>query len=84
LTIIPQDPTIRRGNLRSTLDVFSEYQDAEIYVAMRRVHLIPSREEAVETTSETVNENVFRNLDVHVSEAGEISRLEKNNCSVWL
>lgn len=30
LTIIPQDPTILSGSLRSTLDVFDEYQDSEI------------------------------------------------------
>ncbi|KAL1738850.1 ABC transporter type 1, transmembrane domain-containing protein, partial [Schizophyllum fasciatum] len=30
LTIIPQDPTILSGTLRSTLDVFEEYEDAEI------------------------------------------------------
>ena len=30
LTIIPQDPTILSGTLRTTLDVFDEYQDAEI------------------------------------------------------
>jgi ABC-type multidrug transport system fused ATPase/permease subunit len=29
-TIIPQDPTILSGTLRSTLDVFDEYQDVEI------------------------------------------------------
>lgn len=30
LTIIPQDPTILSGTLRSTLDVFDEYDDHEI------------------------------------------------------
>lgn len=30
ITIIPQDPTVLSGTLRSTLDVFDEYQDAEI------------------------------------------------------
>ena len=30
LTIIPQDPSILSGTLRSTLDVFDEYDDAEI------------------------------------------------------
>jgi ABC-type multidrug transport system fused ATPase/permease subunit len=30
LTIIPQDPTILSGTLRSTLDVFDEYEDVEI------------------------------------------------------
>ncbi|KAI0761279.1 multidrug resistance-associated ABC transporter [Trametes elegans] len=69
LTIIPQDPTILSGTLRSTLDVFGEYQDAEIYEALRRVHLIPSGEVAED--SESVNANVFRNLDSPVSEAGE-------------
>ncbi|KAI8972894.1 ATP-binding cassette transporter [Trametes punicea] len=69
LTIIPQDPTILSGTLRSTLDVFGEYQDAEIYEALRRVHLIPAGEASDE--SEGVNANVFRNLDSPVSEAGE-------------
>ncbi|KAI0821920.1 multidrug resistance-associated ABC transporter [Trametes gibbosa] len=69
LTIIPQDPTILSGTLRSTLDVFGEYQDAEIYEALRRVHLIPAGD--VSEDSEGVNANVFRNLDSPVSEAGE-------------
>ncbi|OSD05140.1 multidrug resistance-associated ABC transporter [Trametes coccinea BRFM310] len=69
LTIIPQDPTILSGTLRSTLDVFGEYQDAEIYEALRRVHLIPAGE--VSEESEGVNANAFRNLDSPVSEAGE-------------
>ena len=30
LIAIPEDPTILSGTLRSTLDVFNEYQDAEI------------------------------------------------------
>ncbi|CAA7268235.1 unnamed protein product [Cyclocybe aegerita] len=70
LTIIPQDPTILSGSLRSTLDVFDEYQDAEIYEALRRVHLIPS-EDTPEEAADTVNANVFRNLDSTVSEGGE-------------
>ncbi|KAL0069231.1 hypothetical protein AAF712_003594 [Marasmius tenuissimus] len=67
LTIIPQDPTILSGTLRSTLDVFDEYDDAEIFEALRRVHLIPSNDEA-EEANEDVNTNVFRNLDSPVSE----------------
>ncbi|KAL4260343.1 ATP-binding cassette transporter C [Pleurotus pulmonarius] len=70
LTIIPQDPTILSGTLRTTLDVFSEYEDAEIYEALRRVHLIPS-EDTPEEAADTVNANVFRNLDSPVSEGGE-------------
>ncbi|KZV87123.1 multidrug resistance-associated ABC transporter [Exidia glandulosa HHB12029] len=69
LTIIPQDPTILSGTLRSTLDVFDEYEDAEIYEALRRVHLLQSGE--MEETAAIINENVFRNLDSPVSEGGE-------------
>ncbi|PPR02009.1 hypothetical protein CVT24_011132 [Panaeolus cyanescens] len=70
LTIIPQDPTILSGNLRSTLDVFDEYQDHEIYEALRRVHLIPSEDTPAEA-ADTVNMNVFRDLDSVVSEGGD-------------
>ncbi|TFK86901.1 ATP-binding cassette transporter [Polyporus arcularius HHB13444] len=70
LTIIPQDPTILSGTLRSTLDVFNEYEDAEIYEALRRVHLIPSGDEP-DAATDAINANVFRNLDSPVSEGGE-------------
>ncbi|KAF8888647.1 P-loop containing nucleoside triphosphate hydrolase protein [Infundibulicybe gibba] len=70
LTIIPQDPTIFSGSLRSTLDVFEEYRDAEIYEALRRVHLIPPEGTAAEA-GDTVNANVFRDLDSPVSEGGD-------------
>jgi len=70
LTIIPQDPTIFSGSLRSTLDVFDEYEDAEIFEALRRVRLIPS-EETPEEDIYTVNANVFRTLDSAVSEGGD-------------
>ncbi|KAH8996013.1 ATP-binding cassette transporter [Lactarius akahatsu] len=69
LTIIPQDPTILSGTQRSTLDVFDEYQDAEIYEALRRVHLIPSGDD--EPQKDSVNINMFRDLDSPVSEGGE-------------
>ncbi|CAL1699089.1 unnamed protein product [Somion occarium] len=70
LTIIPQDPTILSGTLRSALDVFNEYQDAEIYEALRRVHLIPPEGTPAED-ADTVNGSVFRSLDSSVSEGGE-------------
>ncbi|KAF9023271.1 ATP-binding cassette transporter [Hymenopellis radicata] len=72
ITIIPQDPTILSGSLRSTLDVFEEYQDAEIFEALRRVHLMHAGEDANRYSEEdTVNANMFRNLDSPVSEGGD-------------
>ncbi|KAJ7666515.1 P-loop containing nucleoside triphosphate hydrolase protein [Mycena rosella] len=70
LTIIPQDPTLLSGSLRSTMDVFGEYSDAEIFEALRRVHLIPSSDTADEAF-DTVNSNIFRSLDSPVSEGGQ-------------
>ncbi|KAG7448558.1 multidrug resistance-associated ABC transporter [Guyanagaster necrorhizus] len=68
ITIIPQDPTILSGTVRSTLDVFDEYQDAEIFEALRRVHLIPANSSVED---DVVNANMFRNLDSPVSEGGD-------------
>ncbi|KAG8904640.1 hypothetical protein FRB99_001405, partial [Tulasnella sp. 403] len=70
LTIIPQDPTILSGTLRSTLDVFDEYEDHEIYEALRRVHLIPP-DGTPEDDPTMVNANTFRNLDAVVAEGGD-------------
>ena len=49
--------------------MFDEYTDAELYEALRRVHLIPSEDS--EQSPDEVNANVFRDLDSVVSEGGE-------------
>lgn len=42
ITIVPQDPTLFMGTLRSNLDPFHAFTDEEIFDALRRVHLIGS------------------------------------------
>jgi ABC-type multidrug transport system fused ATPase/permease subunit len=39
IAIIPQDPTLFIGSIRSNLDRFNESTDEEIWTALRRVHL---------------------------------------------
>lgn len=42
ITIVPQDPTLFTGTIRSNLDPFSLFTDEEVFTALRRVHLIGS------------------------------------------
>ncbi|XP_046560393.1 multidrug resistance-associated protein 1-like [Haliotis rubra] len=39
LTILPQDPVIFTGSLRSNLDPFSEYSDKELWTVLEQAHL---------------------------------------------
>ena len=40
ITIVPQDPTLFTGTIRSNLDPFGLFTDEEIFATLRRVHLI--------------------------------------------
>ncbi|RDW69893.1 hypothetical protein BP5796_08290 [Coleophoma crateriformis] len=42
LAIIPQDPVLFSGTIRSNLDPFDEFSDVQVREALMRVHLIPS------------------------------------------
>ncbi|KPV72284.1 uncharacterized protein RHOBADRAFT_39718 [Rhodotorula graminis WP1] len=69
LTIVPQDPVILSGSLRTTLDMFLQYDDAEIFDALRRVHLIREGERPDDQDA-TANRSPFWNLDSEVAEGG--------------
>ncbi|CAH2355283.1 ATP-dependent bile acid permease [[Candida] railenensis] len=78
ITIIPQDPTLFTGTIRSNLDPFDQYSDSQIFEALRRVNLIGSEEsissaaEAAEVASNGSgeNQNKFLNLQSAVTEGG--------------
>jgi ABC-type multidrug transport system fused ATPase/permease subunit len=77
LAIIPQDPVLFSGTVRSNLDAFDEHDDAELRDALERVHLVsgttmPSNEPSgtITPTKPNANANIFRKLTSKISEGG--------------
>lgn len=73
LTIIPQDPVLFSGTLRSNLDPFGQYHDAELWAALKRSHLIDSQIESnnsnnnVKSTNDSSVENISLDSPVTVN-----------------
>ncbi|KAH8660277.1 P-loop containing nucleoside triphosphate hydrolase protein [Xylariales sp. PMI_506] len=49
LSIIPQDPTLFRGTVRSNLDPFGQHTDLDLWTALRRAHLLDDSEAPVQS-----------------------------------
>jgi ABC-type multidrug transport system fused ATPase/permease subunit len=78
LAIIPQDPVLFSGTIRSNLDPFDERTDYELNEALRRVHLIDSTAATPITPSSSstpipgnANTNIFRSLSSPIAESGQ-------------
>ena len=47
LSIIPQDPTLFRGTIRSNLDPFDEHQDLKLWNALRQADLVSGEQQSI-------------------------------------
>lgn len=85
LAIIPQDPVLFSGTVRSNLDAFDQHTDSELREALARVHLISSTTTSSvqasgsatplvgggdNNTPQQANTNVFKSLNSRISEGG--------------
>ena len=57
--------------MRSTLDPLDEYQDYEIFDALKRARLLPTEPVVPADGEEEVNINVFQDLETEVAEQGQ-------------
>ena len=72
LAIIPQDPTLFKGTIRSNLDPFNEHDDLALWSALRKADLVGA-EQAISDRPGTANEDSGANrihLDSVVEEEG--------------
>ncbi|KAL4728877.1 Transporter of the ATP-binding cassette (ABC) [Fusarium chlamydosporum] len=79
ITIVPQDPTLFHGTIRSNLDPFDQYTEEQIFAALRRVQLIgpdepatspPTPTEVPDSPTAKTNQNIFLNLQSTVAASG--------------
>ncbi|KAL1970957.1 hypothetical protein VTN77DRAFT_2791 [Rasamsonia byssochlamydoides] len=71
ITIVPQDPTLFTGTIRSNLDPFGLFSDEQIFTALRRVHLIGQDTPGTATPSSPSNLSVVDTATTAFPEGSE-------------
>lgn len=72
IAIIPQDPVLFQGTIRSNLDPFNEHDDAHLWESLRRAHLIDGDIPTSPTSTSTDSTEKFSrfHLDQSVDDEG--------------
>ncbi|KAK4945550.1 Transporter of the ATP-binding cassette (ABC) [Elasticomyces elasticus] len=79
ITIVPQDPTLFTGTLRSNLDPFELFTDEEVFMALRRVQLISGPKGTSDRSgAETPSEPSSQSPTIRVNGANTDSQLSAN------
>ncbi|KAK5993924.1 ABC transporter 7 [Cladobotryum mycophilum] len=78
ITIVPQDPTLFMGTIRSNLDPFEQYTDEQVFEALRRVQLISDDELTGTSQAPTIH------ITADSGEAGSSSSSLKTNKNIFL
>ncbi|KAG8758519.1 hypothetical protein FRC14_008012 [Serendipita sp. 396] len=77
IAIIPQEPVLFQGTIRSNLDPFSEYEDAHLNDALRRAHLIDT------PNIKQISDGIDQDVDVDpTGEARTVPATPKNRFSL--
>ena len=74
ITIVPQDPTLFTGTIRSNLDPFTLFTDEEIFATLRRVQLISSPTTSSSAAEPPVPTILTPQPDPSVSEGSDLTR----------
>ncbi|TPX59204.1 hypothetical protein SpCBS45565_g07789 [Spizellomyces sp. 'palustris'] len=80
LTIIPQEPVLFSGTVRSNLDPVSEHDDASMWSALRRVRLLESLQSKEMDTEQSLVSTVAR-MDSEVT-LGEATSTDESSSSL--
>lgn len=69
MTLIPQDPVLFSGTVRSNLDPFNQYSDEKLHTSLRRVYLIDSPDPKIHPTEvKAASSNIFTDIDSRIHE----------------
>nr|RBQ85865.1 hypothetical protein FVER53263_03149 [Fusarium verticillioides] len=72
LAIIPQDPTLFQGTIRSNLDPFNKHTDTELWHALRKAHLLPDSEKPLAIPEgEALTSSVMEGEDPDNTDSGK-------------